>query len=87
MRIEPLTAALGAELSDINLAELDAEAAGQLRAAILEYKVVGIRDQFLDDAGHVRLAESLGEPWIHPREGDRVLRRLLVEGDCPMVAN
>ena len=35
---------------------------------LLEYKVVGIRDQWLDDAGHVRLAESLGEPWIHPMD-------------------
>ncbi|MCY3960290.1 MAG: TauD/TfdA family dioxygenase, partial [bacterium] len=68
MRIEPLTAALGAELSDIDLGGLDAEMAAELRKAILEYKVVGIRGQFLDDAGHVRLAESLGEPWIHPMD-------------------
>lgn len=68
MRVEPLTAAIGAELLDINLGDLDAEVAGQLRAAILEYKVVGIRDQFLDDAGHIALAESLGEPWIHPMD-------------------
>lgn len=68
MIIEPLTAALGAELTDINLGELDDEAAAELRSAILEYQVVGIRDQFLDDAGHIRLAESLGEPWIHPMD-------------------
>ena len=68
MRIEPLTAALGAELSDVDLAELDAETASELRRALLDYKVVGVRDQFLDDADHVRLAESLGEPWIHPMD-------------------
>ncbi len=68
MRIEPLTAELGAELSDVDLAELDAETASELRRALLDYKVVGVRDQFLDDAGHIRLAESLGEPWIHPMD-------------------
>ncbi|MDE0615056.1 MAG: TauD/TfdA family dioxygenase [bacterium] len=68
MRIEPLTAAIGAEISGINLGELDTETGEELRAALLEYKVVGIRNQFLDDAGHVRLAESLGEPWIHPMD-------------------
>ena len=68
MRIEPLTAALGAELSGIDLKELDADAALELRTALLEHKVVGIRDQFLDDAGHIRLGEALGEPWIHPMD-------------------
>ena len=47
VRIEPLTAAIGAELSDIDLGGLDAETASELRKALLEYKVVGIRDQFL----------------------------------------
>ena len=68
MRIEPLTAALGAELSGIDLKELDADAALELRTALLEHKVVGIGDQFLDDAGHIRLGEALGEPWIHPMD-------------------
>ena len=31
MRIEPLTAALGAEVLDVNLKELDAEKASELR--------------------------------------------------------
>ena len=68
MRIEPLTAALGAELSEVDLRELDTDTASDLRNALLEHKVVGIRGQFLDDAAHVRLAEALGEPWIHPMD-------------------
>lgn len=78
MRIEPLTAAIGAELTDINLRKLDAEMAAEIWGALLEYKVVGIRDQFLDDAGHVELAEALGEPWIDPetwRENLQGVRR------------
>ena len=66
MRVVPLTAAIGAELTDIDLNELNSEMAAEIREALLEYKVVGFRDQFLDDAAHIRLAESLGDPWIHP---------------------
>lgn len=68
MRIEPLTAALGAELLDIDLKDLEADAAAELRTALLEYKVVGIRDQHLDDEDHIRLGEALGDPWIHPMD-------------------
>ena len=60
MRAEPLSAALGAELHDVDLANLDEESAAALRAALLEYKVVGIRDQHLDDDQHVALASWLG---------------------------
>lgn len=36
MRIEPLTAALGAELLDVNLEELDSETASELRRLLVE---------------------------------------------------
>lgn len=68
MRIEPLTAALGAELVDIDLKQLDSSRATALRGALLAHKVVGIRDQHLDDDDHIKLAEALGEPWIHPMD-------------------
>jgi taurine dioxygenase len=68
MQVEPLTAALGAELLDIDLKELTADSISGLRSALLEYKVVGIRYQFLDDEEHIELAEALGEPWIHPMD-------------------
>ena len=68
MRIEPLTAALGAELLEIDLKQLDTSATTALRGALLAHKVVGIRDQYLDDDDHIRLAEALGEPWIHPMD-------------------
>ena len=68
MRIEPLTAALGAELLEIDLKQLDTSATTALRGALLTHKVVGIRNQYLDDDDHINLAEALGEPWIHPMD-------------------
>lgn len=60
MRIEPLTAAFGAEVLDVNLG-----------------KLVVIWDERCTAHFAVR------DPW----EGDRVLRRLLVEGDRPVATN
>lgn len=68
LTIEPIGAALGAEVSGIDLANLSADQATELRDALLEHQVVGLRDQHLDDAGHVALAEALGVPWVHPMD-------------------
>jgi taurine dioxygenase len=68
MNIEPMSAALGAEVMGFDLRELDESRADQLRELILEYQVVGFRDQHLSDDEHVAVAEALGDPWIHPMD-------------------
>ena len=68
MHAEPLSAALGAELLDVDLGSLDDDGAAALRSMLLTYKVVGVRNQHLDDDAHVALAKALGEPWVHPMD-------------------
>lgn len=68
MHAEPLSAALGAEVTDVDLRSLDAETTAELRSLLLEHKVIGVRNQHLDDDTHIAVAAALGEPWIHPMD-------------------
>lgn len=57
----------GAELSGMDVATADEAQLTLLRAALIEYKVVVLRGQDIDDAAHVRLAQRLGETTVgHP---------------------
>jgi taurine dioxygenase len=59
---EPLSGALGATLSGIDItAPLDDHAAEELRAALVHYMVLFFRDQPFKPAQHVRFAEIFGE--------------------------
>jgi taurine dioxygenase len=66
--LDPLTATIGAEVRGIDLTdELDDETIADLRAALLEWKVLFFRDQHhLDRASHVRFGRRFGELEIHP---------------------
>lgn len=68
MKIERLTCALGAEISGINLAEAatNDDLAGALEAALLEHKVLFLRDQDMTDAQHAGVARRFGELEDHP---------------------
>ncbi|MFT3715543.1 MAG: TauD/TfdA family dioxygenase [Gordonia sp. (in: high G+C Gram-positive bacteria)] len=59
--VAPLGPRFGAELSGVDVASADDGEVALLRAALLEYKVIVLRDQSLDDSAHVRFAERLGE--------------------------
>ncbi len=61
LRIDPVGPALGAEVAGLDVATAtDAELA-ELRAALVRHKVLFLRGQALDDAGHVEFGRRLGE--------------------------
>ena len=68
--IAPVTAALGAEISGIDLkAPLSEPARTELRAALAEYLVLFFREQYIDDEAQLALARCFGEPEVHPIRG------------------
>jgi taurine dioxygenase len=68
MRIEQLTHAIGAELTGVKLADAlhDADLFAEIRAALLQYRVVFLRDQDFSRAEHVAFARRFGELEGHP---------------------
>ena len=71
MRIEPLTCSIGAELSGVDLgtASRDAALFAEIRALLLQYKVLFLRDQHISRAEHVAFAERFGPLEDHPVAG------------------
>jgi taurine dioxygenase len=68
--VRPLSAALGAEITGIDLRErLERECLAQIRDAWHEHLVILLRDQMLSEADQVRFAEYFGPPAvIHTRQ-------------------
>lgn len=66
IRVEPLSAALGAVVHGVDVAALDAAGAAQVRGAWLEHKVLFFRDQTLGPADQLRFAGLFGEVEVHP---------------------
>jgi taurine dioxygenase len=71
IRVEPLSCALGAELSNVNLgvASRDAGLVGEIRALLLKHRVLFFRDQDFSRAEHVAFARHFGELEDHPVAG------------------
>ncbi len=71
MKIERLTQHIGAELSGVNLAEAvrNDDLFGAIRAALLQHKVLFLRDQDISRADHVAFAERFGPLEDHPVAG------------------
>jgi taurine dioxygenase len=71
IRVEPLTCSIGAELGNVNLgaASRDADLVAQIRALLLEHKVLYFRDQDITRAEHVAFARHFGELEDHPVAG------------------
>src|SRR5262245_29926588 len=67
----PLTVHIGAELRNVNLAEVSRsdELFAELKALLLRYKVLFVRDQDITRAEHVALAERFGALEDHPVAG------------------
>lgn len=76
----PLAPGIGAELHGIDLSQpLDDGLVGDVRAALLKYKVIFFRDQDITRAQHADFARKFGELEIHPatpkdQENREVLR-------------
>jgi len=71
MRVEQLTASIGAELVGVNLADAihDDGLFEEIRAALLQHKVLFLRDQDISRAEHVAFAERFGSLEDHPVAG------------------
>jgi taurine dioxygenase len=68
MKVIPLTCALGAELQNVSLAEASRndDLAGNIKALLLQYKVLFARDQVMTDAEHAAFARKFGNLEDHP---------------------
>ena len=71
MRVEPMTCAIGAELTNVNLGDAvrDDGLFNEIYAALLKYKVLFLRDQTLERLSrhdHMAFAQRLGQLEDHP---------------------
>ena len=62
MKIEQVTPAIGAEISDISLNNLSEKDFDAIYEALIEHKVIFFRDQDLTPEAHLNFAKSFGEP-------------------------
>src|SRR3982751_5470427 len=71
IEVVPLTATIGAELRHVDLAEAsrDDTLFAELKALLLQYKVLFVRDQDITRGEHVALAERFGPLEDHPVAG------------------
>jgi taurine dioxygenase len=71
IKVEPLTCAIGAELSRVSLAAAsrDAGLTAEIRALLLRHRVLFFRDQDMTRAEHVAFARRFGELEDHPVAG------------------
>jgi len=68
IKVEPLTCAIGAELSNVDLgaASRDADLVAEIRQLLLKHRVLFFRDQEITRAEHVAFARHFGELEDHP---------------------
>jgi taurine dioxygenase len=65
--LTPLGSTLGAELSGVDLGQdLPEEVFAEIHQALLDYKVIFLRDQPVDAAAQVAFARRFGELELHP---------------------
>lgn len=67
LEVRPVTAAIGAEIGGVALADgISDAAAGEIRGALDRYRVLFFREQHLDDEAQLALARVFGDPEVHP---------------------
>ncbi len=71
IHVEPLTCAIGAELSNVDLgvASRDPALVAEIRSLLLKHRVLFFRDQDITRAEHVAFARHFGELESHPVAG------------------
>src|SRR5262245_654434 len=71
IKVEPRSCAIGAELSNVNLgvASRDPGLVAEIRALLLQHRVLFFRDQDITRAEHVAFARHFGELEDHPVAG------------------
>lgn len=67
LSVEPLTPQIGAEIHGVDLSqEQDDAVITEIRAALLQHKVIFFRDQHITAAQHIAFARRFGSLEIHP---------------------
>ncbi|MFT7653269.1 MAG: taurine dioxygenase [Limisphaerales bacterium] len=67
MQFEPLTPNIGAEVVGVDMAQtMSADQTAELRAGLVEHKVLFFRDQTVTQAEHVAFARHFGDLEVHP---------------------
>jgi taurine dioxygenase len=66
MKIRKIAGALGAELSEVDLADINPAMAKEIRQALLEHQVIFLRNQQLSPAQFLGFASHMGEPVEYP---------------------
>ena len=64
--LHPITATLGAEVSGVDLADMDGATSDQLRKAWMDHKVLVIRDQHITREQHMAFGRRFGDLEVHP---------------------
>jgi taurine dioxygenase len=64
--VAPLTPTIGAEVTGLDLREVDDDVFADLHRCLLEWKVLFFRDQHLDRASHAAFARRFGPLETHP---------------------
>jgi taurine dioxygenase len=78
-KVERLGARLGAEIQGLDLkAGMDARTFQAFEAALIEHKVLVLRDQDLTTAEHVALSRLFGELEVHPMRPQGAFPEILV---------
>ncbi len=78
-QVERLGASLGAEVSGLDLRQpMAAETFKALEAALIEHKVLVLRDQDLTTEQHVRMSRLFGELEVHPMRPQGEFPEILV---------
>ena len=66
IKVAPLAGAIGAEISGVDLAHVDADTIAEIRAAWLAHLVIFFRDQVLGLDEFLAFARQIGEPVEYP---------------------
>jgi taurine dioxygenase len=78
-QIRRLGASLGAEILGVDLkAPMDDDAFAAFEAALVEHKVLAVRDQFLTTEQHVAFSRRFGELEVHPMRPQGKFPEILV---------
>ena len=78
-QVRRLGASLGAEILGVDLkAPMDDEAFAAFEAALVEHKVLAVRDQFLTTEQHVAFSRRFGELEVHPMRPQGQFPEILV---------
>jgi len=78
-QVRRLAASLGAEILGVDLkAPMDDDAFAAFEAALVEHKVLAVRDQFLTTEQHVAFSRRFGELEVHPMRPQGQFPEILV---------